>query len=185
MNDRGNNKNGQSGSLNKSEPEFLVAGKLRRSHGLDGEMWMEVITDFPDLLKPGITIFIGENHQNILIRSFKIAGKLGLIRFEGYENPESLRSFSNAYLYFECQNLPELPKSEYYHHQLLGILVKDEAGNIIGTLTDILETGANDVYVISPADGKDDILIPAIKTVIKKIDIESNLMIAHPPEWEK
>jgi 16S rRNA processing protein RimM len=184
MNNRGNKKNSQSGSLKKSEPEFLVAGKLRKSHGLDGEMWVEVITDYPELFNQGTEIFIGENHKNISIKSFKIAGKLGLIRFEGYENPESIRSFNNAYLFFNSQSLPELPKDEYYHYQLIGILVKDELGNNIGTLTDIIVTGANDVYIVKPDDGKNDILIPAIKSVVKKIDIESKIMIVHPPEWE-
>jgi 16S rRNA processing protein RimM len=184
MNDRGTRKNGQSGSLKKSEPEFLVAGKLRKSHGLDGEMWIEIITDFPDLLNKGTGIFLGENHKEISIKSFKIAGKLGLIRFEGYENPESVRSFSNCYLYFTSRSLPKLSKDEYYHHELIGILVQDENGNYIGKLTDILETGANDVYIVTPEAGNADILFPAIKSVVKKIDIESNLMTVHPPEWE-
>jgi 16S rRNA processing protein RimM len=184
MNDRGSRKNSLSGSLKKSEPEFLVAGKLRKSHGLEGEMWLEIITDYPELFNRGCDIFIGENHKIISIKSFKIAGKLGLIRFDGYENPESLRPFNNAYVYFNLQKLPKLPKDEYYHYQLIGILVRDEIGKVIGTLTDILVTGANDVYVVTPEDGKNDILIPAIKSVVKKIDIESKLMIVHPPEWE-
>jgi len=184
MKNTGKKNSGNSGSPKKSEPEFLVAGKLRKSHGLDGEMWIEIITDYPELFNQGIEIFIGENHESISIKSFKLTGKLGLIQFVGFENPESLRSFNNAYLYFSSQSMPKLPEDEYYHYQLIGILVKDESGNNIGALSEILVTGANDVYVITPEGGKNDILIPAIKSVITKIDIESKLMIVHPPEWE-
>jgi 16S rRNA processing protein RimM len=113
-----------------------------------------------------------------------MAGKLGLIRFKGFENPESLRAFNNAYLYFGLKDLPDLQEEEFYHHELIGLEVRDENDIFIGTLTEILITGANDVYVISPANGEKDILVPAIKSVIKKIDIESRLMVISPQEWD-
>ena len=175
----------QSGSLNKSEPEFLVAGKLRRTHGLKGEMWIEVLTDFPELFNQAKNVFIGEKHKKITVKSFKFAGKKGLIRFDGYENPESVWLFNNEYLYFDSHSMPELHDEEYYHHELIGLEVRDEKGAVIGILTEILVTGANDVYVITPKEGNKDILIPAIKSVIQKIDIESKLMIINPPEWDK
>lgn len=184
MKDRGHKNANQSGSLKNSEPEFLVAGKLRKSHGLKGEMWIEVLTDYPELFNQDISAFIGEKYKKTTIKSFRFAGKLGLIRFEGYENPESIWPFNNTYLYFESKNMPELQDEEYYHHQLIGLEVRDEKGVVIGTLTEILVTGANDVYVITQKEGNKDILIPAIKSVIQKIDIESKLMIINPPEWD-
>ena len=185
MKARGHKNINQSGSLKKSEPEFLVAGKLRKSHGLNGEMWIEVLTDYPDLFNQDIGVFIGEKYKKITVKSFRFAGKLGLIRFEGFENPESLWPFNNAYLYFESKNMPELHDEEYYHHELIGLEVRDEKSAVIGILTEILVTGANDVYVITPKEGNKDILIPAIKSVIQKIDLESKLMIIKPPEWDK
>ncbi len=185
MKDKGHKNNNQTGSLKNSEPEFLVAGKLRKSHGLNGEMWIEVLTDNPELLNQDIQVFIGENYKKITIKSFRLAGKLGLIRFEGFKNPESLRSFNNAYLYFELKNMPALQDEEYYHHELIGLEVRDGNGIVIGTLTEILVTGANDVYVITPKEGNKDILIPAIKSVIQKIDLESKLMFINPQEWDK
>jgi 16S rRNA processing protein RimM len=185
MDDKGHMKTIQSGSLKISEPEFLVAGKLRKSHGLNGEMWIEVITDYPELFTQGINVFIGEKYKNIGVSSFRLAGKLGLIKFKGFENPESLASFHNAFLYFESKAMPELQDNEYYHHELIGVEVRDESGVVIGKLSEILMTGANDVYVITPIEGNTDILIPAIKSVIKKIDIESKLMIVNLPVWDK
>ncbi len=184
MKDKGHKKNKNSGSLTNSEPEFLVAGKLRKSHGLKGEMWIEVLTDFPEIFNQGIPAYIGEKHIKVLIKSFRLAGKLGLVIFEEYVSPESIRAFNNAYLYFETKKMPVLKKEEYYHHELIGLEVIDDKGQIIGILTEILITGANDVYVITPNDGGKDILIPAIKAVIQKIDIESKQMIISPQEWD-
>jgi len=185
MKDRGHKNNNQSGSLKNSEPEFLVAGKLRKSHGLNGEMWIEVLMDNPELFNQGVPVFIGEKFNEINIKSFRLAGKLGLIRFEGFENPESLRGFNNAFLYFESKNMPALQEQEYYHHELIGLEVRDENDQVIGTLSEILITGANDVYVITPKEGTKDLLIPAIKSVIQKIDLESKLMVISPQEWDK
>lgn len=185
MKDLGRKNNNQSGSLKNSEPEFLVAGKLRKSHGLNGEMWIEVLTDYPELFNQDIPVFISEKFKEILVKSFRQAGKLGLIRFEGFDTSESLRAFNNEYLYFESKNMPALQEEEYYHHELIGLEVRDENGEVLGTLTEILETGANDVYVITLRDGKKDLLIPAIKSVIQKIDIESKLMVISPQEWDR
>lgn len=185
MKDRGHKNNNHSGSRIQSEPEFLAAGKLRKSHGLKGEMWIEVLTDHPEIFNQKIPAFIGEKHFSVSVRSFRFAGKLGLIQFEGYENPESLLYFNNSFLFFETKNMPELRNEEYYHHELIGLEVRDEKDEVLGTLTDILVTGANDVYVITPNNGKKDILIPAIKSVILKIDLESKLMIISPQEWDK
>jgi 16S rRNA processing protein RimM len=176
--------NNQSGSLKNSEPEFLVAGRLRKSHGLNGEMWIEVLTDHPEFLIQGFPVFIGKNYDKHTISAFRMAGKLGLIQFDGFNNPESLRIFANAYLYFETKDLPALEDEEYYHHDLIGLEVKNEDGELLGTLTEIIVTGANDVYVISPIYGSKDLLIPAIKSVIKKIDIESKQIIISPQEWD-
>ena len=80
--------------------------------------------------------------------------------------------------------MPDLRDEEYYYHELIGVEVRNEEGAILGTLTEIIVTGANDVYVVTPKNGSKDILIPAIKSVIKKIDIESKLMVISPQEWD-
>ena len=76
--------------------------------------------------------------------------------------------------------MPELPENEYYHYQLIGILVKDESGNNIGALSEILVTGANDVYVVTTEDTPvREILIPAIQLVILDVNLASGIMRVH------
>ena len=86
-------------------------------------------------------------------------------------------------MYIKAEALPELPEGEYYHHQLLGLKVINEAGLEVGSLTEIIETGANDVYVATSAEGKET-LFPAIESVILWVDLGRNEMQVRLPDWE-
>ena len=88
----------------------------------------------------------------------------------------------NLQVFVRADALPDLPEGVYYHHQLVGLTVKDESGKIFGKLDEILQTGSNDVYVIRDADGKE-VLFPALEDVIISIDLEQQIMIVRPPEW--
>jgi 16S rRNA processing protein RimM len=98
-----------------------------------------------------------------------------IIRLEGVENPEATSKYRNALLFVKATELPKLPEGEYYYHQLLGMTVLDEAGQVLGKLVDILETGANDVYVVKSEDGKE-LLLPAIEDNILSVDPEQRQM---------
>jgi 16S rRNA processing protein RimM len=86
-------------------------------------------------------------------------------------------------VYIKADALPELPEGEYYHHQLMGLKVIDEAGLEVGALTEIIETGANDVYVATSVEGKE-ILFPAIQSVILGVDLDRNEIRVRLPDWE-
>ena len=76
----------------------------------------------------------------------------------------------------------ELPEGRYYIFDIIGLEVQDTEGNVLGTVTDVLQPGANDVYVVSK-EGEPDQLFAAIEDVIKDIDMDRQLMIVDPPEW--
>ena len=170
------------GSPSLGEPVFLAAGRLRRSHGIEGEMLMDVLTDYPERLTPGRTVYIGDSHEPAQIASTRGHNRELIIRLEGVENPEATSKYRNALLFVKATELPKLPEGEYYYHQLLGMTVLDEAGQVLGKLADILETGANDVYVVKSEDGKE-LLLPAIEDVILSVDLEQRQMRVRPPEW--
>jgi len=161
-----------SGSPSTGEPEFLVVGKLRRPHGLRGEVLMTVWTDFPERLQPGVSIHIGVNHDLQTIRSIRWHRQDMLITFEGIQDRDQAGIFRNQLMMVRADDRPSLPDGEFYQHQLLGIrVILDHDASLLGTLTEIIETGANDVYLIRAEDGKE-LLIPAIDSVILNIDLE-------------
>jgi len=166
------------GSPPVGEPEYLVVGFLRRPHGVRGEILMDVHTDFPERLKTGMTVFIGDDYKPMIIASRRVHGEGMLIRFRGVRTPEDAGIYRNNWMFVPTANRPELPDGEYYHHQLIGLGVVTDEGFGLGTLVDILETGANDVYVVRDENGKE-ILLPAIPPVILDIQLADRQMRVH------
>jgi len=166
------------GSPPVGEPEYLVVGIVRRPHGVKGEMLMDIRTDFPERLKSGMTVFVGDQYQPMAIASLRTHAKGLLIRFRGIKTPEDAGLYRNTWVYVPTADRPELPDGEYYHHQLLGLNVVTSEGRELGTLTDIIETGANDVYVVRDAGGNE-VLLPAIPPVILDINLADRQMCVH------
>ena len=168
-----------SGSPSSGEPEFLVVGKLRRPHGIRGEILMEILTDFPERFQEDTVVYVGNEHQPLRIRSIRKHRQALLVAFDGYDSRESVGQFRNQFVHVRTDDRPPLPDGEYYIHELTGLQVVTDTGENLGVLTSILETGANDVYIIKPfGDGKD-ILLPAIDPVILKIDLDQGQMLVH------
>jgi 16S rRNA processing protein RimM len=166
------------GSPGNGETVYLVIGKLRRPHGVHGELLMAVITDFPERIKAGIPVFVGPDHQERIIRTVRPNAGTMLVAFEGFNNLEEVGVLRNLYLYVRAEDRPPLPPGEYYHHQLIGLPVVTDEGQRLGVLAEILENAANDVYVVRPEQGPE-ILLPAIDSVILDIDLQQGEIRVH------
>ncbi|MCS6994458.1 MAG: ribosome maturation factor RimM [Anaerolineales bacterium] len=162
-----------------AEPLFYLAvGMFRRPHGVRGDILFTVLTDFPERLRPGTLVYVGEEK-----RAFKIIRRRPhndglLLGFEGITTPEQAARYTGKTAFVRADDRPPLPEGEYYHHQILGLNVFDENGQSLGVVTDILETGANDVYVVKTPEGRE-LLLPAIHQVILEIDLEHKVMKVH------
>jgi 16S rRNA processing protein RimM len=166
------------GSPPNGEPAFLVVGKLRHPHGVRGEILMQVITDFPERLLPGLTVFVGEQHRPERIRSRRNHGQGLLVAFDGYASPEAVGALRNELVYVPTADRPPLPEGEYYHHQILGLRVINEDGQELGRVSEILSSAAHDIYAVRRETGPE-ILLPAIDEVILKIDLERGELRVH------
>jgi len=157
-------------------------GRLRKPHGLSGELLFDVHTDFPERIVPEKRIYIGEEHQPETIASIRTHQKGLLLKLSGKDAFEDVETLRNQWVYVRNDELPALPEGEYYFHELVGLDVYDEQGGLLGKLKEILETGANDVYLILTPDGKE-LLIPALDEIVKQIHLGEKKMIVNPPEW--
>ena len=101
-----------------------------------------------------------------------------ILKFKGYDNINDVERFRKKSLYVTRENAVKLKKNEYFIADLIGLKVTSDEGEDLGELTDVLQTGANDVYVISK-EGADDILLPAIRDCVKQVDIEGGAMQVH------
>lgn len=160
------------------ESLYLAIGFIRRPHGVRGELIMDLHTDFPERIKPGRKVFIGEKYQPVTFDTVRSHNESLLISLRGYETLESIGRFRNQWVYIKAKDAPALPEGQYYKYELLDLIVKDDAGNLLGKLSEILETGANDVYIVKDESGKE-ILLPAIPSVILKIDMQAKEITVH------
>jgi len=168
----------ETGSPKVGEPEYLVVGFLRRPHGVKGDLLMDVQTDFPERLKTGLTVFVGDAYRPMVIASRRPHAAGMLVRFRGIKTPEDAGHYRNTRVYVPTADRPELPEGEYYHHQLIGLSVVTDENRDLGVLVDILETGANDVYVVRDAEGVE-LLLPAIPPVILEVRLADRQMRVH------
>jgi len=157
---------------------FLAVGKVRRPHGVHGEVVVEIYSDFPERLSPNRVIYIGEDHVKLVISSQRPHNEGLLLGFEGVTTPEQAGRYRNQVLFISAAEVSDLPKGEFYFHELLDLEVMDEVGNSLGILTEILETGANDVYVVTDATGHE-LLLPAIPEVVLAVDLDARIIKVH------
>ena len=168
----------ETGSPPPGEPVFLAVGRLRRPHGVLGEILMDILTDFPERIRVGATLYVGDSHRPLKVSSLRWANNVMLIFFGGYDTLEAVGELRNQIVYVPVADRPVLPKGEYYHHQLIGKQVVSEDGRILGILSEILETGANDVAVVRPESGSE-ILLPLIEAVLLGVDEERGEVQVH------
>jgi 16S rRNA processing protein RimM len=166
------------GSPAAGEPAFLAVGKVRRPHGVSGDVLVEIYTDFPERLLPKALVYAGENHLPLTISRQRSHNDGVLLAFDGFSTPEQVGRFRNQILYIKSTQAEELPEGEFYFHQLLGLSVLDENGETLGEVTEIMETGANEVYVVTNDAGRE-LLLPAIAEVILDVNLASRSMKVH------
>ena len=116
---------------------------------------MVVLTDFPERLSPGVIVYVGENYRPMRIRGVRGHERSLLVAFDEISGSKSAGELRNQMVYVRSDDRPKLPDGEYYHHQLLGLQVYSDEGEDLGRLVEILETGANDVFIVRPLVGPD------------------------------
>lgn len=159
-------------------PAFLVIGKVRRPHGVRGDVVVEIYTDSPEKLIPEKAVFLGEQHDKLIIARRRSHNEGLLLGFEGVSTPEQAGRYRNQIVSIASSETQELPEGQYYFHELIDLNVVDEDGNNLGKLTEVLETGANDVYVVIDSSGRE-LLVPAIPDVLLNVDLASKTMKVH------
>lgn len=162
----------------KGESIYLAIGYLRRPHGVSGEIIMDLHTDFPERIKAGRKVYVGEKHEAAAIGSVRERGDGLLIKIRGYDSPEGIGRFRNQWVYVKAKEVPPLPEGRHYKYELIDLDVVEDNGSALGKLVEILETGANDVYLVRDESGRE-ILLPAIPSVILNVDMAARKITVH------
>lgn len=168
------------GSVEESaEPRFLAVGRIAKPHGVLGEVRVELMTDHPERFEWLDAIYVGEkNPRRVPIVSVRYHQDVVLLKLDGYPTRTEAELLRGELLQVPESEAVPLEDDEYFLYQLIGIEVFTEQGRHLGQLTEILETGANNVFVID--DESHQHLIPDIPDVIREVDIENRRLVIHP-----
>lgn len=159
---------------------FVAVGRVLAPFGLKGELKVQALTDNPARFRPRAKLWAGQ--QPVSVATSREAQGYVYLTLKGFADRTSVEKFRHALLQVPEADLPPLPEGEYYRFQLVGLTVVDRDGRTLGTLDEIIETGANDVYRVRAPDGTD-ILLPALADVIISVDLAARRMVVDPPAW--
>ena len=157
--------------------QFLEIGKIVSTRGIKGEVRVQPWSDSPDFLCEFDTLYLDEGKKAIEIERSFVQKNVVVMKLKGVDTVEKAQDMRNKILFMD-RNDVELCEGSYFVQDLLGLSVMDADNNAeIGSLCDVTETGANDVYHIK--SGEKEYLIPAIPDVIEKIDLDGGKMYIH------
>ena len=160
--------------------DLLQVGIITSTHGVRGEVKVYPTTDDPRRFRrlKEVVLDTGKEKMNLEIEGVKFFKQFVILKFKGLDNINDIEKYRQKSLYVTRKNAVRLQRDEYFIADLIGLKVQDEDGKELGTVKDVIETGANDVYEVEMADGKS-LLLPAIKQCILNVDVENGTMQVH------
>ncbi len=168
---------------NKETPEYIAVGRFGKTRGVSGEIYINLLTDFPDRFQKSKSFWIEseDGWKEIKLTSGKLFPKRAAVKLEGINTPEEIRKFTNFFLYIKRDELQKLPEDKFYLFDLVNCRVVDEEENDYGLVVDIEKNPANDLLVIEAKDGGR-YLFPMVREFIKEIDTDGKKIVVDPPE---
>jgi 16S rRNA processing protein RimM len=163
-------------------PERLMIGIIGAPHGIIGAMRLRIVSDFPERLASLTHVYLGDEPQRRRLRSLRGASPSTIFEVAGVTSRNEAGLYRGMPLYIDIRDAKPLDEGEFYWHQLIDMTVVTPEGEPLGTLTSILQTGANDVYVVTRPDGSE-LLLPALKEIVLDIDVPNKRMVAKPLEY--
>ncbi|MCX7841639.1 MAG: ribosome maturation factor RimM [Clostridia bacterium] len=163
--------------------EYLEIGKIANTHGVRGDMKIIPLTDDPRRFEDLSWVFIEKDNKlnRFDIQGVKFLKGMVLLKLKGIDDMTSAEAFRNCFLKIDRANAVKLPEDSFFICDILGSEVYDMEHGLLGVLEDVLKTGSNDVYVVK-RENKKDILIPALKAVVKEVCVKEKRILVNLPE---
>ena len=160
--------------------DLLQVGVITSTHGVRGEVKVFPTTDDPARFKKlkNVVLDTGTEMIDLEVAGVKFFKNMVIVKFKGIDNINDVEKYRQKSLYVTRENAVKLKKNEYFIADLIGLAAKSDEGEDLGILSDVLQTGANDVYVLSK-EGSDDILLPAIRECVKEVDLDNGEITVH------
>lgn len=165
--------------------QYIEVGKIVNTHGIVGELKIIPLTDDPKRYNKLKSVYIspkiGEEMKKYDVMGVKYHKSFVIMKVKDIDDLNAAEKLKEHFVIIDREDAVKLPKDTFFICDLIGMKVFDEEGNSLGVIKEVLQTGSNDVYVVK-SDNSGDILIPALKTVVKKVCFEENKMVVNLPQ---
>jgi 16S rRNA processing protein RimM len=159
----------------------MAVGQISSAHGLRGEVRIELHTDFPERFAPEVAVYLGTELERAVISLARPHQGQMLVQFHGIDDRTKAESLRGMWVFIPDDEAVELEEDTYYVHDIIGLSVQTTTGELLGTVDQVLFTGANDVYIVqTPGEPSRELLLPAIADVIKEVDLENGILLVEP-----
>jgi 16S rRNA processing protein RimM len=164
--------------MNGPEVRYIAIGQVLRAHGVRGEVSVTVLTDFPERFETTEWVYLGSEFEAEAyhIKSYRWHKKNILLTLSGVTDRTQAEKLTGQYVQVPIEDAVALPEGSYYLFELLGLQVVTTAGEILGTVDDVLETGSNSVLVVKNGD-RNEVLLPYILDVVKSVNLETGQVV--------
>lgn len=162
--------------------EFVAIGEIVAPHGLRGEVRVVPLTDFPARFKATSQVLLGPPGGEpaggpVAVERARLSGRFVLAKLAGVDSLEAADRLRGRLLFVPRAHVAPLPEGRYYVFDLVGLAVETEDGALLGEVAEVLANPANDLFVVRPAGGGREILLPALKSVVREIDLPGGRMV--------
>lgn len=155
----------------------LEVGKITNTHGLKGEVKFIPWTNSPEDFESIKNVYLLDNTK-LTVKSIKYQKNNLILKLGGIDSIEAAEKLKGCVVTAERSELAEIEDGEYYIADLIGLQVYEDTGEVLGIISDVFNTGANDIYEVK-RDGKKPLLLPVIDSVVKEIDVEKGRVTVH------
>jgi 16S rRNA processing protein RimM len=163
---------------------YFAIGRIVGAHGIRGEAKMEIYSDAPDRLLDLRRVYFNDDPTPHRLSGVRLHGRQALLTFPDITDRDAAAALRGTIVRISGSQARPLEEGGFYHYQLIGLSVYLESGEALGTLTDILEAGEVDVYVVRDSAGREQ-LFPALNDVVLEIDPLADRVVVRPQVWDE
>jgi len=175
--------NPRKSDVNTIDRQLLAVGSIVKAFGLKGDVVVQPMTDSPSRFRELKTLWLGNDNRSVAeirIQKAVVEPRGVRLKLEGVDDRTSAEKMRGKILFVDEEHRVRLPRGRYFVHDVIGLLVRDEAGNELGSVADVLRYPAHDVYVVR-GNGRE-FMIPAVKEFVAAIDVAARTMTVRPIE---
>lgn len=163
--------------------DLVIIGKIVAPHGVRGDVRVIPLTDFPDRFLNMKAVLVGEDRL-LSIENAKFHKQFLLLKFRDLNERNAVEVLKGHFLYVPRKDVMPLADDEFYVFDIIGMNVYTPDGDLLGTVSEVIETGSNDVYVVESPNARP-LLVPALKKIVTGMDVANRRMVIQPPEeWD-